>query len=147
MRQVVFSPDGNFLYTGARQDDLIHCWDVRATGQVLYSLPRCTGSTNQRIGFSIEPCGRHLATGGCDGAVRVSAETLCCINKPDDDTNGNLFGWCSSQGRPTAGCFPAVEAKLYASLTCKPVHVDFFPLPFSISYRRVHGDTPTHCLL
>lgn len=40
--------------------------------QVLYSLQRATACTNQRVGFSIEACGRHLATGGCDGCVRVS---------------------------------------------------------------------------
>eukprot|EP00878_Enallax_costatus_P027309 GHUV01029381.1.p1 GENE.GHUV01029381.1~~GHUV01029381.1.p1 ORF type:complete len:207 (+),score=26.94 GHUV01029381.1:774-1394(+) len=74
--QVSFSPDGNFLYSGARQDDQIHCWDVRNTGQVLYSMTRDTGTTNQRIGFSIEPCGRHLATGGCDGDVRVGCRGL-----------------------------------------------------------------------
>ncbi len=26
-----FSPDGNYLYTGARRDDSLLCWDVRAT--------------------------------------------------------------------------------------------------------------------
>jgi hypothetical protein len=52
--------------------------------QVLYSLQRATSSTNQRIGFSIEPCGRHLATGGSDGHVRVRAPRMslaplrCC---------------------------------------------------------------------
>lgn len=39
-------------------------------------MQRPTSSTNQRIGFSIEPCGRHLATGGCDGCVRVSGAEL-----------------------------------------------------------------------
>jgi hypothetical protein len=79
--QVSFSPDGNFLYSGARQDSQLHCWDIRATGQVLYSMSRCSASTNQRIGFSIEPCGRHLATGGCDGAVRVSVLFAAEYNK------------------------------------------------------------------
>ena len=31
--------------------------------QVLYTMQRDTHSTNQRISFDIEPCGRHLATG------------------------------------------------------------------------------------
>ncbi len=70
--QVTFSPDGNFLYTGARQDGQLLCWDVRCTQDALYALQRDTASTNQRIGFDIEPCGRHLATGGCDGRVLVS---------------------------------------------------------------------------
>lgn len=43
---------------------------------MLYSLARSTEGTNQRIAFSIEPCGRHLATGGCDGVVRVRAGAL-----------------------------------------------------------------------
>lgn len=61
--QVQFSPDGNFLYTGARQDGAILCWDIRNTGEVLYTMQRDTRSTNQRVQFSIEPSGRHLATG------------------------------------------------------------------------------------
>lgn len=65
-----FSPDGNYLYTGARRDDAIVCWDVRATGGVVYALRR-PGDTNQRLGFDIEPCGRHLLAGGTDGAVHV----------------------------------------------------------------------------
>eukprot|EP00887_Chlorella_sp_A99_P003250 scaffold9.g3250.t1 len=96
---LAFSACGSYLYTGARRDPLIHCWDVRnATGargritrgrgaaaagrapsrgprsRVVYSVRRQSGTTNQRIGFSVEPCGRHLATGrlrGEDGRVRV----------------------------------------------------------------------------
>jgi hypothetical protein len=41
-------------------------------------MQRPTSLTNQRIGFSIEPCGRHLATGGTDGCVRVSADSCLC---------------------------------------------------------------------
>ncbi|WIA17918.1 hypothetical protein OEZ85_009412 [Tetradesmus obliquus] len=96
--QVSFSPDGNFLYTGARQDDQIHCWDIRATGQVLYSMSRCTSSTNQRIAFSIEPCGRHLATGGCDGAVRVfdlcDGRQVASFQAAADTVNGVDFSPC-----------------------------------------------------
>ena len=61
---MAFSKDGNFLYTGARRDTDIFCWDVRYTSGVVYCLKRDTGATNQRIAFDIEPCGRHLATGG-----------------------------------------------------------------------------------
>ncbi len=66
-----FSPDGNYLYTGARRDDHIACWDIRATAGVVYRLRRAGEGTNQRIGFDIEPSGRHLASGGSDGVVRV----------------------------------------------------------------------------
>ena len=63
MPQVQFSQDGNFLYTGARQDGNILCWDIRNAGDVLYAMQRDTRSTNQRVQFSIEPGGRHLTTG------------------------------------------------------------------------------------
>lgn len=63
MVQVKFSADGNFLYTGARKDPDIMCWDVRYTSEVVYTLQRDTADTNQRIQFDIEPVGRHLATG------------------------------------------------------------------------------------
>ena len=62
--QVKFGLDGNFLFTGARCNDEIWCWDVRYQSGVVYQLQRDTASTNQRIYFDIEPCGRHLATGG-----------------------------------------------------------------------------------
>lgn len=69
--QVQFSPDGNFLYSGARQDASLHCWDVRYTSSCLYTMQRDSASTNQRIGFDIEPCGERLFSGGCDGCVQV----------------------------------------------------------------------------
>lgn len=59
-----FSPDGNYLYTGARRDSRVLCWDVRATSGVVYALHRCSECTNQRLGFDIEPGGRHLLAGG-----------------------------------------------------------------------------------
>ena len=67
--QVQFSPDGNYLYTGARRDPELFCWDVRCAADVVYRLERASGATNQRIQFDIEPCGRHLASGGGAPAV------------------------------------------------------------------------------
>ena len=67
--QVKFSADGNFLYTGARKDPDILCWDIRYTSDVVYRLQRDTSDTNQRVQFDIEPMGRHLATGPCVSAV------------------------------------------------------------------------------
>ena len=61
---VRFSPDGNYLYTGARRDDRVLCWDVRASAGVVYALHRGSECTNQRLGFDIEPGGRHLLAGG-----------------------------------------------------------------------------------
>ncbi|KAI3429583.1 hypothetical protein D9Q98_005669 [Chlorella vulgaris] len=71
LTHLCFSADGNFLYTGARKDPSILCWDVRYGSGVIYSIPRQSGGTNQRMYFDVEPCGRHLATGGEDGVVRV----------------------------------------------------------------------------
>lgn len=69
--QVLFSKDGNYLYTGGRKDPYILCWDIRKTVEIVYKLYRSADTTNQRIYFDIEPCGRHLATGGQDGMVHV----------------------------------------------------------------------------
>lgn len=69
--QVTWSPDGNFLYSGARQHPNILCWDVRNTGEVLYALDRQAGCTNQRLQFSIEPLGRHMAAGDTEGKMHV----------------------------------------------------------------------------
>ncbi|KAL2643010.1 hypothetical protein R1flu_010597 [Riccia fluitans] len=71
LTQVMFSKDGNYLYTGARKDPEILCWDVRNTAGVVYRLPRVTADTNQRVAFDIEPFGRHLGTGGQDGIVHI----------------------------------------------------------------------------
>lgn len=71
VNQVQWSPDGNYLYTGARKDPNILCWDVRYTQNTVYSIQRCAAHTNQRICFDIEPCGRHLVSGGQDGFVTV----------------------------------------------------------------------------
>ncbi len=96
--QVTFSPDGNFLYSGARQDSSLFCWDVRATGQALYSLQRNSSDTNQRIGFSIEPSGRTLATGGCDGRVLVfdlrDGSAVGSWAAANDSCNGVDFAPC-----------------------------------------------------
>ena len=34
-------------------------------------MPRVSGSTNQKIGFDVEPCGRHMVSGGTDGVLRA----------------------------------------------------------------------------
>lgn len=65
-----FSACGTYLYSGARRDGAIYCWDARNVSGALYILQRGVENTNQRIYFDIEPCGRHLASGGEDGCVR-----------------------------------------------------------------------------
>ncbi|KAF7047757.1 hypothetical protein CFC21_056640 [Triticum aestivum] len=69
--QVLFSKDGNYLYTGGRKDPYILCWDIRNTVDIVYKLYRSCDTTNQRVQFDIEPCGKHLATGGQDGMVHI----------------------------------------------------------------------------
>ncbi|XWS18304.1 hypothetical protein CRYUN_Cryun32bG0032500 [Craigia yunnanensis] len=56
---VQFSKDGNYLYTGARKDPYIMCWDIRKAVEVVYKLYRSSEYTNQRIAFDIESSGRH----------------------------------------------------------------------------------------
>lgn len=60
---------GNFVYSGARRDGRLLCWDIRHTGEALYAASGHSAATNQRLAFSIEPCGRHLAIGGCRGCL------------------------------------------------------------------------------
>lgn len=66
---MLFSACGNYLYTGARRDANIYCWDARYLSGTVYSLERSSTGTNQRIYFDIEPMGRTLASGGEDGMV------------------------------------------------------------------------------
>ena len=78
---MAFSRDGNYLYTGARRDPDILCWDVRASSGIVYRLARASAGTNQRISFDIEPCGRHLVTGThTPKSQRRPAETSNCMS-------------------------------------------------------------------
>ena len=91
--QVLFSRDGNYLYTGARRERSIVCWDARQTARAVYALERPAEGTNQRITFDIEPCGRRLATGGEDGRVRVF-----------DLTDGRPVAEWAAAADPVNGC-------------------------------------------
>ncbi|RLN89188.1 hypothetical protein BBJ28_00010468 [Nothophytophthora sp. Chile5] len=66
--QVRFSPCGRFLYTAARRDPSIHCWDIRATNQILHTFHRVADS-NQRVEFDVHCGGKYLATGSRSGRV------------------------------------------------------------------------------
>jgi telomerase Cajal body protein 1 len=68
--QVMFSADGNHLYTGGRKDDFIHCWDVRNTMSIVFSIARPVAN-NQRIAFSLDHTGRYLTSGLQDGRLQV----------------------------------------------------------------------------
>ncbi|KAG7399087.1 Telomerase Cajal body protein 1 [Phytophthora boehmeriae] len=68
--QVRFSPCGRFLFTAARRDARIHCWDIRATNEILHTFDR-VADTNQRIEFDLHCGGRYLATGSRTGRVML----------------------------------------------------------------------------
>ncbi|KAJ4976036.1 hypothetical protein NE237_001142 [Protea cynaroides] len=92
---VQFSKDGNYLYTGGRKDPYIYCWDVRNTAGIVYKLYRSSEYTNQRIYFDIEPCGRHLGTGGQDGQVHIydlqTGQWVASFQAASDTINGFCF--------------------------------------------------------
>ena len=68
--QVLFSRDGSTLFTGARKDGEIICWDLRQPGKVLFTAER-EAATNQRIQLCTSPCGKFLLSASTDGSVRV----------------------------------------------------------------------------
>ncbi|XP_069570277.1 telomerase Cajal body protein 1 [Brachyistius frenatus] len=70
LTHLLFSPDGNYLYTGGRKDPEILCWDLREPGKVVFSLKRNV-STNQRIYFDLDQSGRYLLSGDTEGVVSV----------------------------------------------------------------------------
>lgn len=70
LTHLLFSPDGNYLYTGGRKDPEILCWDLREPGKVVFSLKRNV-ATNQRIYFDLDVSGRYLLSGNTEGVVSV----------------------------------------------------------------------------
>ncbi|KAM4537292.1 telomerase Cajal body protein 1 [Odontesthes bonariensis] len=70
LTHLLFSPDGNYLYTGGRKDSEILCWDLREPGKVVFSLKRNV-ATNQRIYFDLDQSGRYLLSGDTEGVVTV----------------------------------------------------------------------------
>ncbi|XP_026209084.1 telomerase Cajal body protein 1 [Anabas testudineus] len=70
LTHLLFSPDGNYLYTGGRKDPEILCWDLREPGKVVFSLKRNV-ATNQRIYFDLDQSGKYLLSGDTEGVVSV----------------------------------------------------------------------------
>lgn len=70
LTHLLFSPDGNYLFTGGRKDPEILCWDLREPGKVVFSLERNV-ATNQRIYFDLDQSGRYLLSGDTEGVVSV----------------------------------------------------------------------------
>ncbi|XP_043860031.1 telomerase Cajal body protein 1 [Dromiciops gliroides] len=75
-----FHPDGNRLFSGARKDAELLCWDLRQPGQLLLSLNREV-STNQRIYFDLDSTGQFLASGSTDGVVSVWDTSRAGLNQ------------------------------------------------------------------
>ncbi|KAI9021188.1 WD40-repeat-containing domain protein [Hyaloraphidium curvatum] len=69
--QVQFSVDGWYLFSASRKDNLILCWDIRNSDEVLYALDRGSSDTNQRMAFDIDRAGQFLAAGNVDGQLAV----------------------------------------------------------------------------
>ncbi|XP_003966879.2 telomerase Cajal body protein 1 [Takifugu rubripes] len=70
LTHLLFSPDGNYLYTGGRKDSEILCWDLREPDNVLFTMKRNV-ATNQRIYFDLDASGRYLISGDTEGVVSV----------------------------------------------------------------------------
>eukprot|EP00002_Diphylleia_rotans_P011254 TRINITY_DN2228_c0_g1_i11.p1 TRINITY_DN2228_c0_g1~~TRINITY_DN2228_c0_g1_i11.p1 ORF type:complete len:271 (-),score=47.90 TRINITY_DN2228_c0_g1_i11:1114-1926(-) len=82
--QVQFSYDGTYLYSAGRKDSKILCWDIRNTGDIVYTMDR-VAPTNQHIHFEIDSSGTQLVAASQDGIVRVydllrSGELIAEIN-------------------------------------------------------------------
>ncbi|KAG2989261.1 hypothetical protein PC118_g6261 [Phytophthora cactorum] len=65
--QVRFSPCGRFLFTAARRDARIHCWDIRATNEILHTFNR-VADTNLRVEFDLH-CGDSIHLPDCANGV------------------------------------------------------------------------------
>jgi len=91
---VRFTPDGNYLLSGSRKENLIYCWDMRMSMAPVVKYERKV-ETNQRIYFDIDSNGTRLVTGGTDGQTLVyqinSGELLTKLPGQNDAVNGAHF--------------------------------------------------------
>ncbi|CAF0809624.1 unnamed protein product [Brachionus calyciflorus] len=101
LTHLMFSSDGNRLYSGARKDSDIYCWDIRNPGKLLQIFKRDVTS-NQRIYFDLYKDCKYLASGNNNGSVSfwngqdfdISQEDeplLYSLNAHNDCVNGLSF--------------------------------------------------------
>lgn len=79
----MFSPDGNQLFSGARKDADINCWDIRNPGKLLQVFRRDV-RTNQRIYFDLYGSCKYLASGNYNGTVRFWNGREFDLSKEDE---------------------------------------------------------------
>ncbi|XP_015784027.1 telomerase Cajal body protein 1-like [Tetranychus urticae] len=84
LTHLMFSPDGTRLYSGARRDGEILCWDMRKLSTILFTMKR-TVTTHQRVYFDISSDGNLLVSGSDDGMV-----IFWNTNQLDNKQNGYL---------------------------------------------------------
>lgn len=80
---ILFSPDGNRIYSGGRKDPEILCWDLRSPGTILFTLLR-QSETNQRIYFDLDRSGRYIMSGNHDGTITVWDTTAAPVTVSSD---------------------------------------------------------------
>ncbi len=83
LTHLIFSPDGNRLYSGSRKDSDIHCWDMRNPGKVLQTFKR-NSCTNQRIYFDFTSDFKYLCSGDTNGTVSVW-DTQNCLDEIEEE--------------------------------------------------------------
>lgn len=66
---LMFSSDGNKLFSGARKDSNLYCWDMRNPGKILQVFKRDV-QTNQRIYFDLIQ-NKYLCSGNNKGTIQL----------------------------------------------------------------------------
>ena len=86
-----WSPCGHYLWVGGRNNDNIHCYDIRTTQSVVGSVKRKLTS-NQRMAFDIDPWGKYLCTGDQDGQVLFyNTTTFELVHTVPNETSASSF--------------------------------------------------------
>jgi WD40 repeat protein len=90
--QVKFSTNGILLFSGARKDDTICCWDIRNTIEplFLFDIERKV-KTNQKIIFDVDIFNQYLITGSDNGQIWVfdlqgEGKKICSIETGQRDS-------------------------------------------------------------